>query len=102
MSDKCSHNNHRHFLLWVFVFSLSLNSCLDCSGEQTRIRNSVISLNNSVFQLQTEVSLLKGNNSNLQGRVTALESQLTKSEVDNDQLKKQLEQIRNIKKEFYK
>src|SRR5512135_1850284 len=103
MSDKCSHNNHTHFLLWMFILSLCFNSsCVDCSGDQARTKNSISSLNNSVYQLQNEVSLLKGDNSTLKTRVATLEAQLTKSSADNSQLKEQLDQLRNLKKGFYK
>lgn len=89
-------------MLWFIVLGLCMNSCGDCSGEQTRTKNSVVSLNNTVYHLQNEISLLKSGNSNLQGRVTVLESQLSKSEMDKTQLQEQLEQLRNIKKGFYK
>jgi hypothetical protein len=59
MSDKCTHNNHTHFMLWFFVWGLCLNSCLDCSGEQTVLKNRVSILESRISDLESDLKTLK-------------------------------------------
>lgn len=52
---KCPHNNHSHFLLWMFVWcSLFFPSCVDCSGERQRMKNEIRDLQNEVQHLKQE------------------------------------------------
>lgn len=81
MSDKCSHNNHTHFLLWFFVLGLCFSSCLDCSGQEARTKNAIISLNNSVYQLQNEANALREEDHSLNTQNLLLAKQLEELRV---------------------
>ncbi len=94
MSDKCSHNNHTHFLLWFFVFGLCMNSCVDCSGQETRTKNAIVSLNNSVYQLQNENSLLKGKVHELEDKLQAESNRNISIDNDLDYLKREVQSLR--------
>ena len=51
--NECKHNDHGHFLLWLFVIGLCFNSsCLDCSGDHHRLQNRVFDLEYKVKQLE--------------------------------------------------
>ncbi len=95
MSDKCPHNNHTHFLLWFFVFGLCMNSCADCSGQETRTKNAIVSLNNSVFQLQTENSSLKGRVQDLETKLRVQSSRDISMDNDMDYLKREVQSLRD-------
>lgn len=55
MSDcKCEHNNHSHFLIWMFIWcSLFMPSCVDCSGERQRMKNDISTLESKVRALES-------------------------------------------------
>jgi len=59
MSDKCQHNNHTHFMIWMFIWWLMVNSCTDgsCAGSQTK--NEVRQLQWQVQQLQQQCNSKK-------------------------------------------
>jgi hypothetical protein len=59
MSDKCQHNNHSHFMLWWFIWLLFMESCVDCSGERTRMKNDIRQLEWKVQQLEQTCNFRK-------------------------------------------
>lgn len=54
MSNKCEHNNHSHFFLWWCVWLMWMNSCMDCTGERTRMKNEIRDLQYQVQQLNSK------------------------------------------------
>jgi hypothetical protein len=59
MSDKCQHNNHSHFFLWMFIWWLTMDACTggDCSGNQNR--NNIRRLEGRLQQLESQCNSKK-------------------------------------------
>lgn len=55
MSQTCQHNTHTHFFLYFLVYCTFMSSCLDCSGERSKIFN----LESQLHQLEYKVNQLQ-------------------------------------------
>lgn len=57
VKEKCPHNNHGHFFLWLFIWFMAL----DCSGSESRMKKDIQHLQSQVQQLQQQCNLQKIN-----------------------------------------
>lgn len=100
MSDKCTHNNHGHFLLWLFVWCLTFSncsSCADCSGEQAQNKHRMSGMSKDILILQEENSLLKGRVHDLENKIQAESNRNISIDNDLDYMKREMQKLRDSK-----
>lgn len=60
MSDKCSHNDHGHILIWMVIFALCFNSPLvDCTGERAKEKAQVDAQRVEITGLRARIEQLE-------------------------------------------
>ena len=91
-------------MLWFFVLSLCMNSCLDCSGQETRTKNSLILFQNQINAVNERCHALSNENHMLASQLEELRVLVYAQQKPKDtkSVEEQRKELREIKKDFYK